>query len=117
MQALLLDRVSRTYTPEGSGGASADPDRPDPPLLPPEALDHIKHEVRKAVREEVGNLVRRPQLLTIQGVADMLGVSVRTVETMIGEALLRPVRIRSCRRVPVSQVDALIRAHGRGSAR
>ena len=67
------------------------------------------------MREEIEDLVTRgPKLLRVPEVADTLSVSVRTVETLISEQRLRPVRIRNCRRIPAEQVEALIQEAGRG---
>lgn len=49
-------------------------------------------------------------LFTVAETADMLGVSKRTVETLIAEGELVPVYIRSARRISKDQIEAYLRS-------
>lgn len=86
----------------------------------PEFSTLVSREIRSAVREAVQEALRRPQLLPIADVAEMLSISVRTVENLIAEGRIRPVRVRrGCRRFETGQIEAFIRecACGRGGKR
>ena len=112
-----MDKIATPGVPGETEGLSRD----GPPPLSPETAEQFMHRFRQAVREEVGDLmVRQPRLLRIAEVASLLDVSQRTVETLIAEGRLRPVRIRpGLRRVSVAQLDEFIRecARGRGGQR
>lgn len=52
---------------------------------------------------------RRPQLMTIEQVAERLGVSVRTVWTLIAAGDLPTVKVRKSTRIEVGDLDHFVR--------
>jgi excisionase family DNA binding protein len=74
---LLLSRIERIVRIEG---------------------DHLERSLEQSEPE------RGKQLWTVGEVADYLGVSKRTVETLIAEGELRPIRVRSLRRFEPSEI-------------
>ena len=93
-----------------------------PPQAPPMELDPAEERLRRiaydaarrAVRDELderGLLQGGPEpLLDVKAVARYLGVSARTVETLIAASDLVPIRIGSARRFTREAVDAFLRS-------
>lgn len=53
------------------------------------------------------------RLISLQGAARILGVSVRTVYRLIDEGVLsRPVKVRGCSRLPLAAVNAYLERLG-----
>lgn len=71
------------------------------------------HDDTSAVREQVRALRRQndpDSCLDLDEVADILGVSRRTVDTLIADGELPSLKIRRCRRVPRRALEAFISA-------
>lgn len=85
-----------------------------------EAILPLKKEVAEAVVATILEIQKqnapRP-LLSVREVAERLGVSVRTVETLIAEGSLTPIRIRNARRFTEEQTDAFLRQQAKKSRR
>jgi len=92
--------------PEGS--------RTGPPAAPPDLADLI----RETIREELASASPR-RLLTPDEVAEWLGVSKRTVESLVGLGEIPVVRIgtgkRKLPRYQPEAVEAFIRRQARGA--
>lgn len=77
-------------------------------------ISHITTTIRETIRDELSDWLRRsrepPPLLSVEGVARRLSVSVRTVESLIAEGEIAPVWVRGQRRFTVEAVDAFIRS-------
>ena len=69
---------------------------------------------RSAEISVVGSI---PVLLTVREVADVLGVTTRTVEREIREGKLIPCRIRGARRFRVEDIEAYLAASRERPAR
>lgn len=73
-----------------------------------------RSEIRDIFRTEVRALLDeyRPirPLLSVDGVARVLGVSRRTVESMIANGVIRPVKVGRQRRFSPAAIDAYIRS-------
>ncbi len=80
---------------------------PIAPPTGPELAEHLATALKEAVDGQ--KAPGPPPLLDVQGVADRLNVGVRTVETLIADGELVPVRVRSARRFTPESVDAYIR--------
>jgi len=102
------------------GRKSPPPPVPDEPpshktvLVEKEPLiKHIERTFRKVLSEYVGSkpLYNVEPLADIQDVASCLGVSVRTVETLIAEGDLVPIWVRGQRRFTSDAIEAYIRHH------
>lgn len=92
-----------------------------PTAADPDVIKALASELEGPLTEALSNIVRdhlatvlarpsRPEpLLTVGEVADRLAVSKRTVETMIAEGELKPVRVRGARRFERTAIDAYVR--------
>src|SRR5262249_14838417 len=61
--------------------------------------------------DDDGTRLSMPRLLSIRDVADILGVSPRTVQRLISSRKLPAYRIRGFRRIALSDVKKLLREH------
>lgn len=81
----------------------------------------LREEVRE-LRQEVEALRRKEdpeRLLTKEDAADLLGVSERTVDTLIHSGELQSLKVRRARRIPYRALAAYIerRVNGGGQSR
>ena len=100
----MSDRTnaSRPMARETGGSAPAEDLRP--------AIADLKEEIA-ALREEVRRLRGRTDsdaLLTKGEAAELLGVSPRTVDTLIAEGTIASIKVRQCRRIPRGALEAYI---------
>lgn len=97
--------------PPGNGQAEKPKERPP-------WLAELRAEI-SALREEVRSLRGKngESLLTKEDVADRLGVSPRTVDTLAAEGSLRRIKVRGCVRFHPDAVDAYVRRQAEGGRR
>jgi excisionase family DNA binding protein len=73
-------------------------------------LAEVQEVVTDAVRDALDARQHAPPLLTVEQVAERLNVSVRTVESLIADGELVPLRIRGARRFTDQTIDAFLRS-------
>lgn len=72
-------------------------------------LPGLIHEAIQDAVQTVGESAPGPSLLTIDDVARLLNVSRRTVENLVADGELVPLRIRGARRFTPEMVDVFLR--------
>lgn len=83
------------------------------PPLPGKGIAELREEMHN-LKEEVENLreeIARPneQLWDVKDVAYYLNISKRSVETLIAEGEITPLRVRSCRRFDAETIKTWVR--------
>lgn len=73
--------------------------------------DKLSHDLAGVIREQLQGFKAqhgRQPLLSVKEVADFLNVSTRTVETLISEGVLVPLRIRGSRRFTPETLESFL---------
>ena len=101
-------------SPEAPTSPGAHPSDETAPTLERQFLElqeALYSSLGELIRQEVRALRQAPEdaLLTLEDVAEILAVSPRTVETLVAEGSLVPLRIRGTRRFTRQAVDGYLR--------
>jgi excisionase family DNA binding protein len=85
------------------------PEHADPPLHAP-LVAALADALANRLAPLVGAAPRPEPLMTAEEVAEYLAVSIRTLETLIAEGELVPLRIRGARRFTREAIDSYLRS-------